>query len=341
MNSKNKNLSSTLDQTRGQGFIGEQKVFRSILAFTACLLFVVAPMLLVQTTRAIGPFTDIAGIAKRVNIKSFVGKPVRIPVLSENPDKVPGGDMDYLYVYPPQFFMNAKTKKLVSFPLKSVYLASGKNISPAAVENVKTNIENQINYCFCNQDQLLKDLADVLKKSPAERLKSGSFRDLLKVFNLAQAATTEDELNQLLDSLSTETGSTDTTVAEGFTTDEIQALLDSDDPQMKQLLMLLLLNLLMSQKLADASNMDKQTCLDNGGQWANEQCSMDNANDSSDKQAACEDSDGTWKSFSTSRSLCLNRCGNEDADCKGSKLADFEDAEGIFVSDSAEIMGCK
>jgi len=338
----------------------KQKVFRLVLALVSCS-FAVAPLVVSSVASAEAPgysadlqsliaplvkaaapdsndatviptgkLPDIAAYSKIIDIKSFLGKPVRIPIPSDNPDKVPGGDLDYVIVYPPQFYLNKKTGKVVSFPVKSVYLASGKSISKEKQQEVQTNLENYINYCFCNQDKVLVDLKDALRQQ-AQTPKPRSYLDgIFRIFNVVHAEDT--------------TTAGDTASSDAITDQDIQTLLDSNDPQMKQMLMLLLLNLLMSQKMADASNVDKQTCLDNGGEWVNNQCSLNqNSNDDSDQQAACEDSGGTWGSVSSSRSLCLSRCGKTDDKCQGSGLSDFEDSEGIIINsgDTAEINGCK
>jgi len=339
-----------------------QTVFRGILAIIACS-FAIAPLFIASVTTASAPeysdelqallapmvkaagndgsaapsgakLPDIAAYSKLINIKSFLGKPVRIPIESDNPDKIPGGDRDYVIVYPPQFYQNKKTKKIVALPVKSIYLASGKSISKEKQQEVQTNLENYINYCFCNQDKALTDLEDALRRQ-ASQPKPRSYLDgIFRIFNIVHAE----------DTTATETAGT-TDAGDEITDEDIQTLLDSDDPQMKQMLMLLLLNLLMSQKTAEASNVDKQTCLDNGGDWVNEQCDMGNTdtNDDSDKQQACEDSSGTWKTFTSSRSLCLTKCGMTDDKCQGSGLADFEETEGIIINSgsSSNIKGCK
>lgn len=297
---------------------------------------------------------DIRAYAKLINIRSFLGKPVKIPVTSENPDKSPGGDQDYVYVYPPQFYKNKKTGKLVSLPVKTIYFASGKKISSVKQKEVQDSLEQYINYCFCNQDKVLEDLKSALL-SKTKAKPQGYLDSFFSFFNIAQAENTNsseisiDEVSELLDSLGTEV---DTEVDDTITDEDIQTLLDSDDPKMKQMLMLLLLNLLLSQKMAEASNVDKDTCLDNGGEWVDEECTYpdeeeEEEDDDSDKETVCEDSEGTWKSFSTSKSLCLSRCGTNESKCSGSSLTEFEEAEGIIIStddnenDNASIKGCK
>lgn len=325
----------------------KQRVFRGILALLACS-FAIAPALTAVVKAENAPTStaptlatlsqaklpNIAAYAKLIDLKSFLGKPVRIPVASENPAKTPGGDMDYVYIFPPQFYKNKKTGKIVSLPIKSIYFASGKSISPAKQKEVQSNLENFINNCFCDQGQTLLDLKDALARQASAPDKPRSYLDgIYRIFNIVQAA----------DTTATDTAGTG---IYDITDEDIQTLLDSDDPQMKQMLMLLLLNLLLSQKTAAASNVDKQTCLDNGGDWVNEACVMPDENkktDDSKKQAACEDSGGSWKSFTSSRSLCLTRCGMTDEKCQGSALADFEESEGLITSSSSSggIKGCK
>jgi len=310
-----------------------------------------------------GLFSDIDSVAKMIDLQSFLGKPVRISVPSDNPDQVPGADYDYIYIYPPQFFWS-KQKKLVSFPVKSVFMSSGKSISKEKEKVVKEDIENYINYCFCNEGTLLEDLKSKLKNQSRVPRQPSYLEGIFQIFSIVHAA--EDNTNgnvsdtaydgNTADSIDnadpnadySETSETDVNSnnnSASLSNEDLQAMLNSDDPKVKQLLMLLLMNLALSDKLAQADNTAKADCLDQGGEWINNECVTEEAqtqqNNTSAQQTACANSGGTWGTVSSSRALCLSRCGKTDAKCSGSALADFEDAEGIVIKNTTELESCK
>jgi|GEM_PF-2161341 len=288
---------------------------------------------------------DIGSLGKMIDIQSFLNKPARLPIPSDNPDGVPGGDFDYLYIYPPQFFWNKAQENLISFPVKSVYFASGKSINAKKEKVVKEDVEKYINYCFCNEDKLLDDLKNKIKNQSREPRKPSYMEGIFKIFNLAHAAE-ETDANNNTDLTADEAASVGASAAEANTA--LQQLLDTDDPRIKQLLMLLLLNLFLTDEqngtpVAQAANTEKEDCLDEGGEWINDECvtDSDTYDDSAEEEATCTDSGGKWDSVSSSRALCLARCGKTDTKCKGSALADFEDLEGIIEVDSEDLEGCK
>jgi len=279
---------------------------------------------------------DFGLLGKMIDVQSFLNKPVKMPIPSDNPDGIPGGDFDYLYIYPPQFFWNKTQNKLISFPVKSVYFASGKTISAEKTKVVKEDAESYINYCFCNEDTLLDDLKAKIKNQSREPGKKPSYLEgIFRIFNLVHAE---------------EIGQTDESLADGAveSSGAIQQLLDSGDPRVKQLLMLLLLNLFLTDQrngtpVAQAANTEKEECLDSGGEWINGECVTDEEtyDSGSDKETACSDSGGEWGPVSSSRALCLSHCGKTDTKCKGSALAAFEETEGIIDLGGDNLEGCK
>ena len=293
-----------------------------------------------ETATDLGNFsrTDIlALLRKKVDLISFLGKPVRIKLPSDNPDRVPGGDTDYLYIYPPQVAYEESTKGYTVEPLKTMYLASGKNIRAQRKVYIENVLQNNLNRALADKGRLVEELRLALNKQVASRpalplVKPTSSADPLWL-NEAQAENllTSGQLGNNSEAL-------------------LLQLINSGDSSVQQALALLLLALTYNDVIAQAATLDKTDCLDQGGQWINEQCQLDQSQtyqdsgsgvDEDERQAACEGSGGEWDLFSSSRSVCLRTCGYENEDCRGSKLADFEDAYGLIIADNKEVPGCR
>jgi len=230
---------------------------------------------------------------KRINLPSFFGKPVKIPLESANPEQAPGGDRDYIIIYPPRAL-----NKNTSIPLRAIYFSSGKNIDEESAGYVR-NIEAYVNSVANNNPAALEIIKNFLQSDLRLSIKdSGSLLSLLISYAKAQDESSTD-LNPLL------SGSSGEDLAS-----QIENL-DTADPEVKQLLTLVLLLILTNQSLAESLNKDKEDCLQMGGEWMNNECL-------SEEKTTCEDNDGNFRLFENQCLADQQKCGNEDLQCDDS-----------------------
>jgi len=243
---------------------------------------------------------DFDRLAKKADLMSFLGKPVRISLPSTNPDGIPGGDLDYVFIYPPQFLYNSKLNKSINFPIRTIYFASGKKIDGARTYYVKNVMEKQINAAL-NDSELLGELKEKLLESAKNK---HSFLDVLKHkakalgINVPQVFAQEDVLGDL-----------------NLDEDSLETILNSDDPEANQLLLLLLLLLLVDQVSAEGLNLDKEACIEAGGDWVNNECVLDPTEEEKVLRALCEESEGEWKEFENECYASLETCDAAEEYC--------------------------
>jgi hypothetical protein len=89
----------------------------------------------------------------------LVGKPLKIPFTSHNPENIPGGDQDLLIISPP-VLLNSST----TVPIKIDYLASGPDISREDAAFVQ-DIGNQINAIANNNPILVEIIKNLLERN--------------------------------------------------------------------------------------------------------------------------------------------------------------------------------
>lgn len=157
--------------------------------------------------------TDTLTHLRRINLRSFLGKPVKIPIESKNPDGIPGSDVNYLIVYPPKA-LNSKT----SVPLRTVLFSSGKSLDNIDFEIAK-NVENDINNIANNN----KTLLEVLKNLAQSELRMSAKNDssLIKlIINKVRAEEVFDETGGFTEDPFDETAGTSVTSSEENTFNE-------------------------------------------------------------------------------------------------------------------------
>ncbi|MFH1182939.1 MAG: hypothetical protein V1690_01610 [Candidatus Moraniibacteriota bacterium] len=231
---------------------------------------------------------------RALNLSTYVGKPVKIAFDSKNPDGLPGQDQDLLILFPPRF-LNENT----SVPLRTLYFSSGKSIDSESADFVR-NSQQFVDSIAANNPALLEILKNLLESNLKISIKDD--RGLVTLLiNQVKAEGVENasvlDSTALLNSLlAADDGSV------------LPSNLDTSDPQVKQLLVILLLLIIMNQSLAKSLNADKDRCIEGDGEWTNNQCV-------NDRTAACEENGGLWKKFDNQ---CLSDkafCGNEDLSC--------------------------
>ncbi len=260
---------------------------------------------------------DLADMAKKVNFASFLGKTVKIPIPSGGVSKIPGGDTDFLYITPPKYFKNTKTGKGFWYPLTSVFFADGKTISKDKENIVKSQVEKEIATAFQGKRYMLDQLKDIVIsqmgiKNSKPKLQSNAGKSLWDfLLNQAKAAdnnsidgtiiTNDNSItsntNINASDLATQlglTGSGSTISNSNINASDLATQLglangadptqmfDMNDPRTQQLFMLLLMNFVLSQKAAEATGLDKTTCVNSGGEWINGTCVTANGTDNCD-----------------------------------------------------------
>lgn len=237
---------------------------------------------------------------RAVNLPTFVGKPVKIPFDSTNPEGIPSVDQDYLYLFPPQF-LNEKA----SIPLRTLYLSTGKTIDAQSAEFAK-NAPAFVESIAVNNPALLEIIKNLLESNLKLSIKDD--KSLVSLL-IAQVHAEDTALDTAINSLLTSDES-----------GELPSTLDTSDPQVKQLLVILLLLIIMNQSLAQSLNQDKQDCLDGGGEWTNNECV-------NEETSACKENGGMWKQFNNNCLKDKQSCGNEDLQCSNEQDTDVDGAK--------------
>jgi len=212
-------------------------------------------------------------VLSKINLASFWGKPVRIPLPSKNPDGIPGGDRDYVFVYPPKL-----VNKNASIPLRTVYFSSGREIDRESVEYVR-NMEEYVNSIGRNNEILVEEIRRTIKNVQRND------RSIIMSF-IEEAKAEGIDLNPLL------------AAEDGL---DLSTILESDDPKVQQILILLLLLIILSEYMGGALVTDKEQCLIEGGEWIYDECF------NYDKDY-CEDSGGSWEEFENECYASLETC---------------------------------
>lgn len=248
--------------------------------------------------------TDTLRNLRQLDFRSFWGKPVKIPLPNNNPDGIPGGDRDYIIIFPPKIL-----DRNASVPLRAIYLASGKTVEPDNAQFVQ-NVEQYVNTVGQNNSVLVEIIKNLLQNNLRMSIKDNdslfsNIKNFLGNNNFPFSIAKADD-------------STNTTGNSPLlTSDDISQLtgnldsMDTSNPQVKQLLTLVLILIMVNQSLAKSLNSDKQACLDMGGDWVNGTCQ-------SEQKAACEDNGGTFRKFNNQCLADKQTCGNEDLQCDNS-----------------------
>lgn len=303
--------------------------------------------------------TNLGRLAKKVDFTTFLGKTVKIPIPRKNPSDFPGEDYDYLYVTPPVPFSNKKENKIVWAPISAVFLTSGKTIDEERANYVKDRIEKEISFIFSNKESLLDNLAFILKKQMILK-RSGklsledekSFFDPLALL-ISKARAQENVLN--LNSNS-EAAQLETMIGSEQMA-EINQMLDTNDPNVKQMLLFLLLDFLLRQKNAEALNLEKTACLSSEGQWDGEKCLFDDGqsenclsgeidfgelgvgdgkcHESDDLRQNCEEGGGIWNEKDSLTGFQDDTLSGS-AFCKSQKTLTFQSSKAILSTTTLE-----
>lgn len=266
-----------------------------------------------------GLSTGLVALSKKVDFTSFLGKTVKIPIPRQNPSDFPGEDSDYLYITPPQPYLDKKTGKIVWDPIRTIFLTSGKGISDEKVVYVKDQIEKQISFVFAGKKALFDDLAVILRNQMIQKMgkkigfknPNDSRNSVGFLISEARADTANVNLNlnlNLNDNVASDLG----TILGTDQMSQLNQMLDTNDPNVKQMFMLLLLNFIMNQGTAQASTLDKTTCLNNGGEWLNSTCLMPTTGNCQDGEidfGANNIGDGECHAISDLKSSCTNSGG--------------------------------
>jgi len=283
---------------------------------------------------------------KMINLGSFLGKPVRIPLESVNPQGIPGGDRDYLIVYPPRI-LNANT----SIPLRAIYFSSGKTIDPKSAEHIR-NVEKYINSIGEKNATMLAIIKNLLESDLKISLKDNqSLFSLLATYlpagalaeagqlpltyyhlPIAQAEESTDPWSQYwaereVASQADQQTETENTVTDTENQNDNQdTVLDTSDPETKQLLTLILMLLILNQSMAESLNKDKENCLAINGEWINNECVSEEKN-------ACEDNGGNYRLFANQCLADKQECDNDDLQCD-------EDQSNSNDNEDSSVYGC-
>lgn len=243
---------------------------------------------------------------RQIDLGSFWGKPVKIPFMGDNPDGVPGADQDLAIIFPPRIL-----DKNASIPLRAIYFSSGKAIS---VENANfaNKLELLVNSVGNNNPVMLEVIKNIIESNQQMSLNTDNCSSLAcylpALLKLARAETSTDSTD--LSNSSTLLNQDDLSQL----TDSLKDM-DTSNPQVKQLLTLVLLLMTNSQSMAQSLNTDKQDCLDMGGDWSNGACQ-------NQEKTTCEENGGTFKKLLNSCAKDKLTCGNEDLTCSSEKEVD-------------------
>ena len=252
-------------------------------------------------------------LERKVDLLSFLGKPVRIPIASDNPDKLPGQDVDYLYIIPPQFYQDLKTKKILSSPVSAVYYGAGKSLSPERVAFIQDGVETVLNNSLADKklltEEIKKNLIAAVNRTGWSKV---SFWDALKnIFRTAEAKIS---------------GGTPK-----YSKELMQKIFASSDPRVDKSVNLLALNLVYSDIIAWAANLDKEACLLAQGSWSLEgKCDLSAKEAAKKDQATCRESGGTWGRAFSYREICRNQCGTTNDQCSEELRVAPENAYGCL-----------
>ena len=167
----------------------------------------------------------LLAIGDRVDLMSFMGKPVKIAILSYLKQYIPEENTEFVYIYPPKFFYNEKTNLFYTLPMESIYLASGKNINEKRVQFIKQNFSKFLDDLFVGKEKTLLGLKEALiyqmRKNPLPSeifdQKTGSSENI--------ALKTKEYMNNK---------------------EKMEEVLNSSDPNVQSMLKILLLNLIYS-----------------------------------------------------------------------------------------------
>ncbi len=307
------------------------------ISFGLFIFFLIGQLSLPVFSLAAEPITGLKKVSEfkaddllnllnsKIDIKSFLGKPVKIPLTFE------GGATDSIYLVPPQFFIDQKTQKITVTPTRTMYLADGKSVSEEKIKFVRDELEKELNKIMAEKKDLIEQLrAALLNQSFSKEQLQAKFKikldpeqsswlewflPFVKAEDDINANTNIDidALQQLLTQTQTSTG----TATEGLTEDDALAeIISSDNPKSRELLSLLLLLLIYKNAIAEADNTDKTTCLAKGGEWIAEKCAYPETEAvSADEKKTCTESGGEWKSDFSQRKICMAFCGATDDGC--------------------------
>lgn len=292
-----------------------------------------------------------AFLDQKFDIQSFMNKPVRLPIGSDNPDGVPGGDQDFLYIYPPEFFFSEKTGTVSTIPSKIMYFGSGQKINDNRAKYFRKDLQKKVIQLLQEKSVAVESLRAVIVKQAAKRYRQvGLITDYSQKIGLAQSSnqlsllerifslneakaedTNATELTNLVSDLKNQI-SDQTSGATTFSQDDaIEKIIGSGDSQTREMLSLLLLLLIYKNALAEPQTDLKAQCVAAGGEWLNEACSVDTitggASGATNNVTAlgskkiCEESGGTWKTEYPMRKVCMAQCGAKDDACTDKILA--------------------
>ncbi len=305
---------------------------------------------------------DFASFLDRnFDIQSFMSKPVRLPLASDNPDGVPGGDQDFLYIYPPEFFFSEKTGQISTLPSKIMYFGSGQKINDNRARYFRSDLQKKVVELLENKKDQVESLRAVIVKQSAKRYRQiGLMTDysqklgcnqsneqeslLEKIFSLKKAQAEETnatELTNLVSDLQNQISDQATGATDYSQDDAIEKIIGSGDSQTREMLSLLLLLLIYKNALAEPQTDLKTQCVEAGGEWVNETCSVDvNSSAGSNVTALgtkkiCEESGGTWKTEYPMRKVCMAMCGAKDDECTDRILANEIANKGCVCPDGS------
>ncbi len=232
--------------------------------------------------------TGTLNYLERIDLNSLVNQPLKIPFTSQNPEQIPGGDQDWLIVHPPVLLNQNAT-----IPLRVDYLSSGPDISREDAQFVQ-EVGNQINTIANNNPVLIEIVKNLLERNLQVSVKDESSL-LSLLFQKVKAADTTDNSLLLTSSEQNSLGLTN---------------LDTTNPQVRQLLMVMFLLLLNNRSLATSVNLDETDCVNSGGQWVNGACQ-------NEQTTLCQNNGGIWKKFTNQCLADRQFCTNSGLSCTG------------------------
>jgi len=290
----------------------------------------------------------------RFDLKSFMNKPVRLPVASDNPDGIPGGDEDFLYIYPPEFYFSPKTGKISVIPSKIMYFASGQSVNENRVRYLRSDLQKKVAELLQEKKTEIESLKAVIVKQQSKRYQTvgllitpdkkiaGLWGQVFSLPVVHAEGTDATELTNLVSDLQQQISNQSTDNGSLSEDDAIEQVISSDDSKTREMLSLLLLLLIYKNAMAEPVTDLKAQCLAVGGEWLNEKCSVDSTTTSETNsvtalgtQKICEESGGTWKAEYPLRKVCMARCEATDDKCTESILAEEVANKGCVCPEGA------
>jgi hypothetical protein len=133
---------------------------------------------------------------KHIDLLSFLGKSVKIPVVDDSfgGNQNDSSNFGYVIVTPPQFVYD-ETGQVFADPIQSIYFTSGKQISDYKKNIAQNEVEKALNAAFQGNDSLIEQTRQTLIAQLDDKItpKSSWLDSLRSIFSQANAAPADSE----------------------------------------------------------------------------------------------------------------------------------------------------